>query len=88
MTIDYGFLPPTSPSYESTIQARYPGNVLIAGDGCYRCSRETRELGALAREIVAVVDVDATRGADMALSLSSDPGWVRRFSESCHADFG
>lgn len=67
MIVGCGSLSPTSPSCESTVQASHPENALIAGDGCYRCSRETRNFGAFATEVLAVVDAEKTRGTGVLL---------------------
>lgn len=45
-----------------TPQARYPGQLFTADGGCSACNPETKELGAFAAELLAVVAVDKSRG--------------------------
>lgn len=49
-------------SRDPTPQARYPGQLLTAQGGCSACSPETKELGAFAAELLAVVAVEKSRG--------------------------
>lgn len=49
-------------SCDPTPQARYPGQLFTAGGGCSACNPETKELGAFAAELLAVVTVEKSRG--------------------------